>query len=225
MIAGTLLVAGVALWFVWLAGVPVETPEPRRGMDSARRIGSAAPEPRDQSSPASTDTAGRAPTTPWPNGPLRPIEEIERELESRELVIPVQGVRADDLVDTYNQARSEGRTHNAIDIMAPLGTPVLAAAGGTVLKLFESERGGTTVYVLDPDGRTVYYYAHLAGYAPGIAEGKPVHRGELLGYVGDTGNAGAGNTHLHFEITIVDDPRRFWSGVPVNPYPILRRSG
>ena len=151
------------------------------------------------------------------------LAQVERALEDRRLVIPVRGVRRDQLVDTYTASRSEGRSHNAIDIMAPGGTPVVASATGTVIKLFDSERGGVTLYQLDPDGRTVYYYAHLAGYAAGITEGKLVRQGELIGYVGDTGNAGPGNTHLHFEITIVASPDRFWSGTPVNPYPLLRR--
>jgi peptidoglycan LD-endopeptidase LytH len=151
------------------------------------------------------------------------IAAVESDLDDRELTIPVQGVRPDQLVDTYTASRSEGRTHHAIDIIAPGGTPVLAVTTGRVLKLFQSDKGGITLYQLDPDGRTVYYYAHLAGYAPNIAEGQTLTRGQLLGYVGDTGNAGPGNTHLHFEITIVESPQRFWSGTPVNPYPILAR--
>jgi murein DD-endopeptidase MepM/ murein hydrolase activator NlpD len=156
-------------------------------------------------------------------GPLHDssIAVVESALANRHLIVPVQGVARDELVDTYNASRSEGRTHNAIDIMAPAGTPVVAVTGGTILKLFQSDRGGITLYQLDPDGRTVYYYAHLAGYAPNIAEGLVVRQGDLLGYVGDTGNAGPGNTHLHFEITIVESPSRFWSGTSVNPYPLL----
>lgn len=138
-----------------------------------------------------------------------------------QLLIPVQGVRADQLQDTYTQSRSEGRVHNAIDIMAAKGTPVIAATDGTVVKLFRSERGGTTLYVRGTDGRTIYYYAHLAAYAEGLSENKFVHRGETVGYVGDTGNAGPGNYHLHFEISITDDPQRWYGGRSVNPYPLL----
>ena len=137
------------------------------------------------------------------------------------LLIPVAGVRAKDLVDTYTQARSEGRTHDALDIPAPKNTPVLATANGTVLKLFQSKRGGTTLYELDPDGHTVYYYAHLSGYAPGIAEGQTVTQGTTLGFVGNTGNAGPDNYHLHFEVTTVKNPKQFWQGVPTNPFPLL----
>ena len=130
-------------------------------------------------------------------------------------------MRPDQLRDTYDEARSEGRVHDAIDITAPKGTPVLAAADGTVIKLFQSARGGTTLYVRGTDDRTIYYYAHLSAYADGISEGKSVRRGDVIGYVGDTGNAGAGNYHLHFEISVTDDPKRWYGGRPLNPYPLL----
>lgn len=138
------------------------------------------------------------------------------------LLVPVQGVRPEQLVDTYTAARSEGRRHDAIDIMAKRGTPVLATAGGVVLKLFQSVRGGTTLYELAPDRRTLYYYAHLDRYAPGMVEGRTLRQGDVLGYVGDTGNAGAGNYHLHFEISTTADPARYWAATPQNPYPLLR---
>lgn len=99
---------------------------------------------------------------------------------------------------------------------------MLAAADGRIVKLFQSKPGGTTIYQLDPDNRTVYYYAHLDHYAEGITEGHFARRGEVIAYVGDTGNAGAGNYHLHFSILIVSDPKRYWEGVNINPYPLLR---
>jgi murein DD-endopeptidase MepM/ murein hydrolase activator NlpD len=139
-------------------------------------------------------------------------------------LIPVAGVRADELRDTFSEARSEGRIHDAIDIPAPRGTPVLAAADGRIVKLFESERGGTTIYQLDPDNKTIYYYAHLERYADGLTEGHTARRGEVIAYVGDTGNAGAGNYHLHFSILIIKDPKRYWDGTNINPYPLLRGS-
>jgi murein DD-endopeptidase MepM/ murein hydrolase activator NlpD len=131
-------------------------------------------------------------------------------------------VRPDQLRDTYDDARSEGRVHNAIDIMAAKDTPVLAAADGTIIRLFQSEKGGTTIYVRGTDDHTIYYYAHLDRYADGLTENKFVRRGDLIAYVGDTGNAGAGNYHLHFAIWTVDDPKRFWNGNDINPYPLLR---
>lgn len=137
------------------------------------------------------------------------------------LLIPVAGVRPEQLRDTFNEARSEGRVHDAIDIPAPHGTPVLAAADGRIVKLFLSVRGGITIYELDPDNRTIYYYAHLDRYAEGLAEGQFVHRGDVIAYVGDTGDAGPGNYHLHFSISIVSDPKRYWEGTNINPYPLL----
>jgi murein DD-endopeptidase MepM/ murein hydrolase activator NlpD len=138
------------------------------------------------------------------------------------LLIPVAGVPAASLVDTYEQARGQGRRHDAIDIMAPRGTPVVAVADGVVMKLFQSDRGGITLYELAPDRRTIYYYAHLDRYATGIAEGQPLRRGQVLGYVGNTGDAGPGNYHLHFEVSTTADSKRYWGGVPQNPYPLLQ---
>lgn len=153
-----------------------------------------------------------------------PFESGDPPLASPKLLlIPVAGVGPDELVDTYSDARSEGRRHDAIDIMAPHGTPVLAAAQGTVLKLFESEQGGIALYQIDPDQRTLYYYAHLDRYASFIVEGLRLRQGETIGYVGDTGNAGAGNYHLHFEVSTTRDPKQYWGGTPTNPYPLLAR--
>lgn len=139
------------------------------------------------------------------------------------LLIPVPGVAPDDLVDTFTAAREGGRSHDAIDILAPRGTPVVAAAAGRVARLFTSERGGLTVYVLVPDGDAyaVHYYAHLDAYAPGLAGGQDVVTGQPLGTVGDSGNAAPGNTHLHFAVWRVDDPAQFWDGPALNPYPLL----
>jgi peptidoglycan LD-endopeptidase LytH len=145
-----------------------------------------------------------------------------RDGESAGLLVPVDGVSRSQLHDTYNQARSEGRTHHAIDIHAPRGTPAVAVANATVLKLHQGSRGGTAVYLLDDDGRTRYYYAHLDAYAQGLHEGQRVERGEVIGYVGDTGNAAPGDYHLHFSIAILDDASRWWEGRNLNPYDVLR---
>lgn len=138
------------------------------------------------------------------------------------LLIPVQGVRAEQLTDTFSQARSEGRVHEAIDIMAPLMTPVVAVADGEIVKFHDSKLGGITIYQISTDKRYFFYYAHLQSRAPGIAEKQFVSKGTTIGYVGDTGNAGAGNYHLHFSINAVVDPTRFWDGISINPYPILK---
>lgn len=141
------------------------------------------------------------------------------------LQIPVAGVAADQLRDSYDHPRSGGRTHHAIDIMAPHRTPVVAAADGSILKLHRSGAGGTTLYQLAADRYTVFYYAHLDGYAAGLSEGDPVIAGQVIAYVGDTGNAGRGNYHLHFSVAHLADPRRWWEGRNVNPYPLLTGSG
>lgn len=139
------------------------------------------------------------------------------------LIIPVVGVKPEQLIDTFADARSEGRVHDAIDIPAPAGTAVVAVADGEIIKLFQSERGGTTIYQLSSDRRLVFYYAHLQGYADGLAAGMFVKQGDVIGYVGDTGNAGAGNFHLHFSISAVADPKRYWEGSNINPYPLLHK--
>jgi peptidoglycan LD-endopeptidase LytH len=138
------------------------------------------------------------------------------------LIVPVAGVQPNQLLDTFSDSRSEGRVHDAIDISAAAGTPVLAAAEGQIIKLFQSERGGTTIYQLSTNQKLIFYYAHLQGYADGLTEGKSVRQGEVIGYVGDTGNAGPGNYHLHFSIAVVTDPKRYWEGTNINPYPLLR---
>jgi peptidoglycan LD-endopeptidase LytH len=114
--------------------------------------------------------------------------------------------------------------HGALDIMAPQDTPVLAADDGTVLRLQQSARGGTMLYQSDPTGSYVLYYGHLSRYAEGVAEGKKLKRGEVIAYVGDTGNAGNGNFHLHFGISKMTSPGRWYGGEPVNPYPLLRNT-
>jgi murein DD-endopeptidase MepM/ murein hydrolase activator NlpD len=177
------------------------------------------------SSPSPSASASALPTPPPANTnePARaaPTQAIPPSVSG--LLIPVAGVRAEDLHDTYNEARSEGRVHNAIDIMSPCGTPVLATADGPIVKLFQSERGGTTIYQRSTDDRVIYYYAHLQRYADGLSEGRAARRGETIAYVGDTGNAGAGNCHLHFAIWLITDPKRYWDGANVNPYPLLKQ--
>jgi len=137
------------------------------------------------------------------------------------LAIPVVGVKATDLVDTYDAARGSGRRHDAIDIMAGEGAPVIAAADGTIEKLFNSVRGGITIYERSPDQKWVYYYAHLSAYAPGLAEGQQVKRGEVIARVGHTGDASAAGPHLHFAINSMAPGERWWNGTPINPYPLL----
>lgn len=137
------------------------------------------------------------------------------------LVIPVAGISVAQLADTYSDTRGSERAHEAMDIMAPTGTPVLAVADGHIEKLFDSDRGGLTIYQFEPSGRYCYYYAHLQRYAPGIEQGKTVRRGEVIAYVGATGNADPTAPHLHFAVFLLG-PERAWSrGTAVNPYPLL----
>lgn len=138
------------------------------------------------------------------------------------LAVPVAGVARSAIVDSWDDPRENGlREHHGTDIMAPGGTLVTAAAPGTIEKLFQSAAGGTTLYVRSPDRRWVYYYAHLAGYAPGVQEGQVVKTGDPLGYVGDTGNAGVGNFHLHFGLAHATPAQQWHEAQDVDPYPYL----
>jgi murein DD-endopeptidase MepM/ murein hydrolase activator NlpD len=182
-------------------------------------VGAPHPSPTSSLTPSLDFAPGITPPadTPAPQSSPGPV------VPTSGLIIPVAGVRADQLLDTFAAARSDGRVHDAIDIPAPKGTLVLAVAGGKILKLFQSKAGGTTIYQLSSDEKFIYYYAHLDRYADGLYEGRIVNQGETIAYVGDTGNAGAGNYHLHFSIAITSDPKRWWEGVNINPYPLLRK--
>jgi murein DD-endopeptidase MepM/ murein hydrolase activator NlpD len=139
------------------------------------------------------------------------------------LVVPVAGVEAGQLSDTFGDARGGGeRLHEALDIMAPRGTPVLAAAPGKVESLFRSDAGGNTIYVRSEDGRTIYYYAHLDAYADGLKEGDVVGRGQALGTVGSSGNASPDGPHLHFAIMRTTPDAEWWEpATAINPFPLL----
>lgn len=141
------------------------------------------------------------------------------------LRIPVEGVEAGELFDSFADARGEDRVHDALDIMAPEGTPVLAVADGPVVKLFDSVPGGTTLYQFDDAGRVAFYYAHMQRYADGIEEGKRLRQGEVIGYVGHTGNANPAAPHLHFAIFVLGPEKNWWEGEAINPYPLLVGAG
>lgn len=162
--------------------------------------------------PAST--SGR--TGAIPSGAPETIE-----LTARKLTIPVSGFPADKLVRSYHDNRSH-REHEAIDILAPRNTPVVAVEDGTVAKLFNSKAGGLTVYQFDPGQSYSYYYAHLERYADGLKEGDHVRRGQVLGYVGTSGNAPKDTPHLHFAVYRLTSDRHWWEGTPIDPYDILR---
>ncbi len=142
------------------------------------------------------------------------------------LIVPVAGIAPEQLVDTWDQSRDGGaREHQAIDIMARRGTPVLAARGGRVEKLFDSVAGGHTIYIRTADGAHVDYYAHLDAYAPGLEEGQLVRRGQGIGTVGSTGNASPDGPHLHFAVKHMAPGERWHQGTPLNPYPLLAGTG
>ena len=152
-----------------------------------------------------------------------PIGDATSALTKRHLLIPVEGIAPGALEDTFDDARAIGRRHDAIDIMAPRGTPVRAVEDGTIAKLFSSKAGGLTIYQFDPTQTFSYYYAHLDRYAAGLAEHQEVRRGQLLGYVGSTGNASEDAPHLHFAIARLDTDHAWWKGDAINPYPLLAK--
>jgi murein DD-endopeptidase MepM/ murein hydrolase activator NlpD len=160
--------------------------------------------------------------------PLRPTPDANATAGSAapttmpgKLLVPVQGIKSAQLTDTFYQPRGEQRQHEALDIMAPTGTPVVAVADGKVAKLFNSKPGGLTVYQFDPTEQFAYYYAHLDRYADGIAEGMEVKRGTLIGYVGVTGNSDPNAPHLHFAVVALTPEKQWWKGTPLNPFPLM----
>ncbi|HUR80888.1 MAG TPA: M23 family metallopeptidase [Thermoanaerobaculia bacterium] len=187
-----------------LSGEPLDAPPPE--------VANEPPVPPAVIAPIATETAPP---------PVIASEPSMRDADApRAMILPVAGVDRTAIHDMFNDARG-GRRHEAIDIMAPTGTPVIATDDGVVKKLFTSKPGGLTVYQFDPDQRFCYYYAHLDRYAAGLHEGQLLHRGEVLGYVGTTGNAPKNAPHLHFALIRLDKDRRWWKGTYVNPYPLL----
>jgi murein DD-endopeptidase MepM/ murein hydrolase activator NlpD len=145
------------------------------------------------------------------------------ELSSHGLAVPVKGIARSALQDNFGDTRGGGRSHKALDIMAPWGTPVLAADDGRLEKISSNRAGGLAAYQSDPSGQFIYYYAHLAGYADGLKEGQALRRGDVIGYVGTTGNAPATAPHLHFQVMLLEHKGRWWGGEAVNPYAALVR--
>jgi murein DD-endopeptidase MepM/ murein hydrolase activator NlpD len=192
---------------------------PRPAADSAglRAVGPTAPPPTPRELAADTITPS---TAAGDSMAVRPTSAELIELAG-ELIVPVAGVQPKDLLDTFDEPRGN-RRHNALDIPAPRGTPVLSATDGRVQRVFSSQAGGLMVYASDPTGRFVLMYAHLDRYADGLADGMPLKRGETIGYVGTTGNAPPNVPHLHFAIARTSNVERWWTGLPVDPRPLLR---
>ena len=180
-------------------------------------------------------TPGDAPTKRMPpvvvhNPESRPARDMLPMLgsdsayfRSHPLMVPVEGVQPSSLVDTYHEARSGGRIHMATDILAMRGTPVLAAANGRIIKLANGGAGGITIYVADASGRYVQYYAHLMGYAPNVIEGLQVREGDVIGFVGTTGNAPPNTPHLHFQVMRSD--ANYWNGTPIDVRAFMTKPG
>ena len=181
------------------------------------------------SSTGTAPTAGMAPArgpdiaspiAPPPVSPS-PLPAATTATQLPRLAMPLPGLTASQLRDTFNEKRGGERAHEALDILAPAGTPVLAVSDGYIEKLFTSMRGGLTIYQFEPSSRYAYYYAHLRGYAPKLAEGQRVKRGQVIGYVGSTGNADPAAPHLHFAVFELGPERQWWKGTAINPYPLL----
>lgn len=212
-----------AVWIV-AGGSLMELASQRQGAQSLRPA-DAAPSPEPVTSPtgAATGTASPEPsvTTAPPLDPEPASAPAEEEIALR---IPVMNVRASDLSDTFLDGREEdgGRPHEALDIMAPKGTSVVAAGPGTIAKLHRSASGGNSIYVRSADRRIIHFYAHLDQYAEGLREGQRVRRGQRLGTVGSTGSASAERPHLHFAILRTTADAEWWEpATAVNPYPLL----
>ncbi len=173
---------------------------------------SAAPAPRERVALAGTPSLGKS--------VVSGSEAVEYIL-ARNLEIPVAGTTVAQLQDSFDEGRDGGRVHRALDILAPRGTAVLAADSGRILRVKTNSLGGNTIYATDPQGRIVYYYAHLDAYRQGLAEGQVVARGDTLGFVGTTGNAPKDTPHLHFQVMRMPPDGKYWDGEPINPYPLF----
>jgi|RhiMetdeSRZDD1v2_1073273.scaffolds.fasta_scaffold440145_3 peptidoglycan LD-endopeptidase LytH len=167
---------------------------------------------------ASAGPSTAAPIIATPTIGADPREDLRK----RHLELPVQGLKRDALRDSYDDMRGGARRHEALDILAPRDTPVLAVEDGRVAKLFFSNAGGMTIYQFDPTSTYAYYYAHLERYADGLKDGDRVERGQVIGYVGTSGNAPRDTPHLHFAIFKLSDQKRWWQGVAIDPYPVLK---
>lgn len=208
-LAGLLLGANLVYFWMTRGGGRPDAPEPAPATAAAPTPSTTVPDP----------------IAPPPMAPrdVPPLSQGDAPAADQDrLLLPVQGITPDQLSDTFNDARGTGRVHEALDIMAPAGTPVLAVADGPVAKLFDSKAGGLTIYQFDPTGTYAYYYAHLQGYATALAEGHVLRRGQVIGYVGSTGNADPSAPHLHFAVFELGPEKRWHEGTPINPYPLMR---
>jgi murein DD-endopeptidase MepM/ murein hydrolase activator NlpD len=141
------------------------------------------------------------------------------------LRMPLDGEDVESLKGGFAETRGGNRPHEAVDMLAPRNTPVHAVDGGSIAKLFTSKAGGLTIYQFDPGGRLCYYYAHLERYADGLKDGQMVSQGDIIGYVGTTGNAPPNTPHLHFAVFELNADRHWWQGRPIDPYRVFKDRG
>jgi len=214
-LAGMLVMAAVVVIFP--AGAAIVTDAPL----AAAEPKAVEVKPSLKETPPAVSPPPPAMTAAEPSAPVMSANVTE-ELRSRSLALPVHGIKKDDLRDTFNEMRGGSRRHEAMDILAPRNTPVFAVEDGKIARLFLSDAGGITIYQYDPTDTYVYYYAHLERYAEGLKEGDTVKRGQVIGYVGTTGNAPRDTPHLHFAIFRMTDDKRWWQGTPIDPYSVLR---
>jgi murein DD-endopeptidase MepM/ murein hydrolase activator NlpD len=225
-LAGAFVVSAI----VWQYGnvIGSRSANPARPAAAVDRWGGAPPDAdfpiirADDPPPVATMGGGPVPPPPSTETAISAPASSPADLAGRDLVVPVEGVAPNQLVRSYDDERSGSRVHEAIDILAPKGTPVKAVEDGTVARLFNSKAGGITVYQFDPTERFCYYYAHLDRYADNLKEGDRVRKGQVIGYVGVTGNAPKDTPHLHFAVFRLTDAKRWWEGTPIDPYDILR---
>ncbi|HEX3526800.1 MAG TPA: M23 family metallopeptidase [Thermoanaerobaculia bacterium] len=234
-LGGFLLGAATVLLVLWIY---MEQSPDRSGSFVPAPSPVPAPSAPSQPAPAPPSTAPVPQASPPPPGQLQPpipsaappVPSVQppaapppADLAARNLLLPVQGIRPQQLQDTFNDSRGNGaRRHEALDIMAPRGTPVLATEDGRIAKLFTSKQGGLTIYEFDPTVAYAFYYAHLDHYADGLKEGDVVRRGQILGYVGSTGDASPDAPHLHFSIFRLTPEKQWWKGEAINPFGLLR---
>jgi murein DD-endopeptidase MepM/ murein hydrolase activator NlpD len=230
VLAALILVAAAGAGIGYLFGLLHQPPQPTANVD----LNTPLPTPEFTPAPAETVTPTpesqpsieQLPSTLPTSSPASSIPPSETNAppvsSGNALMIPVAGIKKTELQDTFTAARSGGRVHDAIDIIAPRGAPVVAAADGEIARFFDSERGGITIYQYSADKRLMYYYGHLERRADNIQPKQFVRQGTVIGYVGDTGNSGVGNYHLHFAIWTIDDPKRDWDGTNINPFPLLK---
>ena len=224
--AAVALVA-VLVIVLWVKGAATRTAnDAARAPSSGQAKQESAPEPPAAVVPAPAPVNPVNPATPATSANAADAasgDDLSR-LRSHGLALPLPAVRAAQLTDTFTQARAGGAAHEALDIMAPRGTPVLAVDDGRVVKLFLSKPGGITLYQFDPHDEYVYYYAHLDRYADGVTEGDSVRKGQIIGYVGSTGNALPDAPHLHFAILRLGPERQWWRGTAINPFLVWRNA-